>query len=69
MKPTNVKRIAVHVLVVFALAAISTALADGSGGGGRPGGGYTEQIVMQPFGLDSFGMPTGGGFPYHIAQF
>jgi hypothetical protein len=68
MKPTNVKRIAVHVLVVFALAVVGVSFAD-TGTPPRPGGGFAEPIVLRPLGLDSFGMPTGGGFPYYIAPF
>ncbi len=69
MKPTNVKKIAVQVLVVLALAALSTALADGSGGSNRPGGGYVEQIMLQPPAFDWLDVPTGGGLPYNIAPF
>ena len=62
MKPMNVKKIALQGLVIFSLAALSTALADGSNPT-RPGGGYAETIVINPLLLDGFGFGDGSLAP------
>jgi hypothetical protein len=56
---SKLREVLVKVLVLGCLVGAGIALADGSGGSTKPGGGYAEPLVCQPLGLtDGIACPT-----------
>jgi hypothetical protein len=65
----KVRKILVKAVVLGCLVSAGVALADGSGGSARPGGGYVEPIVLHPMMSD---VEFGAGIssrPMHMAHF
>jgi hypothetical protein len=66
---SELRKVLVKAVVLGCLVGAGVALADGSGGSTRPGGGYVEPVVLQP---TSLGDGIGGGgnsHPMHLSIF
>jgi hypothetical protein len=65
----KLRKVLVKAVVLGCLVSAGIALADGSGGSTRPGGGYAEPIVFHPTPLEGEFGTGGGSYPMHMANF